>query len=243
MPTDSLLHRATNEYGRLAPVDSLGQLITDGGPVYLETDLNHLIAEPWNAVSAAIFIGIAGYWVYKLRGQFLRFPFLSLSLLLLGIGGVGGTLYHAFRQSETFLLMDWLPILLICVATSAYFVRKAAGKWWPILAIYGIALLLEYLNIEYVGLPMGVNVSYGIMAGMVILPTLWVLIRTRFQHAYLVALAFVSFVAALSFRLYDLESGWPMGTHFLWHSFGAVACHAMFVYTHRLYQIPLPTRS
>ncbi len=231
---DTLLTRQSGFFGRLAPTDSLGRLLTDGGPVYVETDLSHTVAEPWNAISAAVFVGIAAWWIWVLRGRYRQFGYLSLAVALLMVGGVGGTLYHAFRQSRLFLVMDWLPILLICLSASAYYFRKAVGSWRPALWLLAGLFVLQFLNFQFVPVRMAVNVSYVFMAAMVLLPTLWLLVKTRFANAGWVFAALVAFGLAISFRIYDTDSGWHQGTHFLWHTFGAIACHAMFVFTYRL---------
>lgn len=238
MPPDSLLtYPNAGVLGRLAPVDSAGQLITDGGPVYTETDLHHLVAEPFNALSAVIFIFISAYWMWKLRKDFLQHTFLSIANVMLMVGGIGGSVYHAFRQSSAFLLMDWLPILLICLAASAFYFRKAAGSWRPALVTLVVCILIEAINFIWTPVTIAVNVSYAVMGLMVLLPTLLILWRTGFQHGHWVAIALVAFVLALVFRLADTGSSWTMGTHFLWHVFGAVACHTMFLYTYRLYGV------
>src|SRR5262249_1785758 len=75
--------------------------LADGGPKSRETDLSRdrWIVEPWNAATASLFILISLFWAWKLRGRYRQFLFLSLCLLILGVGGIGGTLYHGFRSS------------------------------------------------------------------------------------------------------------------------------------------------
>ena len=96
----------------------------DGGPIYAETNLSHLIVEPYNAISAILFLVVVVYWWSKLRGKYEQHTFLSYVIPILGIGGVGGTLYHAFRYTSIFHYMDWLPILFLCMAGSFYFCYK-----------------------------------------------------------------------------------------------------------------------
>ena len=92
--------------------------LADGGPWYAETRLDRTIAEPWNAVTAAWFLLLVVVWLVRLRGRFRRFPFLTCCLPILAAGGIGGTLYHAFRISSAFFWMDVLPIYLLGLATS-----------------------------------------------------------------------------------------------------------------------------
>ncbi len=208
----------------------------DGGPIYVETNLEHLIAEPFNAVSAALFLGIVAYWFYRIRGQYSRHLFLTITLPVLLMGGVGGTLYHAFRVSQVFLVMDWLPIFLITIAASAYYLFRVLYKWRYVFMVIGGTLLLELINFSIfenrVYSPhTATNVSYAIV-GVVILASVGLLLhRMRYQHGRYVLYALVSFAMALLFRTIDPLAITPVGTHFLWHVFGAVACHFMLYYT------------
>ena len=59
---------------------------------------------------------------------------------------------------------------------------------------------------------------------LVLTPVALVLIRTRFRHGGWVVAGLVSFVIAWIFRLIDPDMGpyLPMGSHWLWHTFGAI---------------------
>ena len=78
----------------------------DGGPIYTETPAEIRaqkpypgpVAEPWNAATAFLFVAVAVFWILRLRGRLSRYPFLAVSLPLLLVGGVGGTLYHGLRS-------------------------------------------------------------------------------------------------------------------------------------------------
>lgn len=208
--------------------------LPDGGPHYTETDLSQLIAEPWNAVTAFLFLIIVGFWVYQLWGEFKEHKFLTAVLPILAIGGVGGTIYHAFRASSVFLVMDWLPILLITLGGSIYFMIKLLGKWY-----YGVLVIiagvgLEFLNFNLVPMRYAINVSYSIMGLLVLSPIIIQLIKTRFFGVQWVGIAFGCFALAILFRTADPEGWLPMGTHFLWHIFGALTCHFMFWYIYKL---------
>src|SRR4051812_42771398 len=54
----------------------------DGGPIYAETDLSRVIAEPWNAASASVFVLVALVWMVRLRGRYREHPFLTACLPL-----------------------------------------------------------------------------------------------------------------------------------------------------------------
>jgi hypothetical protein len=59
-----------------------------------------------------------------------------------------------------------------------------------------------------------------------------VLVRTRFRHAGWVVAGLISFVIAWFFRLLDREVGvyLPMGSHWLWHTFGAATTALVIEY-------------
>jgi hypothetical protein len=215
-------------------IDILLQImrLPDGGPVYSETDLSRLIVEPWNAVSAAFFLGIVLYWYSKLHNSKKRNSFLRYSLPILAIGGVGGTLYHAFRSSHYFLIMDYLPILLICISAGIYFTFKAFPKKRSLLIAASVFVLAQYLTFKFVPDGLSTNISYALLALSILFPTSLWMWRTQFRYYYYVLFALLSFAAALFCRIADFwETPFlPMGTHWLWHTFGALACHLMFLY-------------
>jgi hemolysin III len=205
----------------------IGSRWNDGGPIYTETDLGRVIVEPWNAASALLFLGIALYWLIRLRGRYSQHPFLSVCLPILAAGGLGGTLYHATRASQAFFLMDVLPIFVLCLATSVYLWGRLLPKWW-----YGLALLLPYCIIQWLGSSIlqrhhTINFSYACLAALILLPAVIFLVKTRFRHGAWAALAAVFFAVALYFRYADPQALLPMGTHWLWHTFGAAACWAV----------------
>jgi hypothetical protein len=229
--------------------DPFNVRLPDGGPKYTETiDLNRSIVEPWNAGSALLFLLIVAFWVYRLRGRYRQYAFLTACLPLLAAGGIGGTLYHAFRSSYVFFLLDVQPIGLLCLATSIYLALAAGlGAWararvWPAI-LAGIALVLVVgltAAIRWLtpGPPLQtfINLSYGLLAVLILAPLAVILVRTRFRHGVWVGAALLSFGIALFFRCVDpLQPPLlPMGTHWLWHTFGAAAVAALSEYLYLL---------
>ena len=218
----------------------LQEMLPDGGERYTETNLSDVIVEPWNGASAAFFLFIVGYWAVKLRGQYHRHPFLSVNLPILAIGGIGGTIYHAFRISEVFLVMDWLPIMILCLAASGYFFLKVLPHWSWVVGIVLLSLLSQVMMFYYEWFPphVAVNINYVVMGALILVPTAWVLWKTRFYAGEWVGLALGAFSVAITCRMLDSLALLPMGTHFLWHVFGAIACHSMFWYVFAINQQP-----
>lgn len=206
-------------------------LHTDGGPFYTESNFNDLLPEPFNMVSAALFMFIALYWFAKSSKQNNSFRFLKLSSIILAIGGLGGTIYHGFRIWEWAMWMDWIPILVLCIAAAGYFIyRIYKNIWLAALALLG-AIGLQFLNFYTIPDWLNTSTSYGILAAFIIVPLVMALSKTKFLYWYYPTIALIAFGLALTFRIGD-RSLWlePVGTHFLWHTFGAIACHSMFRY-------------
>jgi hemolysin III len=227
----SILAAATaNQPGRLA----------DGGPIYLETDLTQTIVEPFNTATAVLFVLLAGMWAIALRGRFRQRPFLTFCLPILLVGGVGGTIWHATRTSRVWLMMDWMPIAVLCVASAIYLLSKLLEKRWP----YAFAVIplfwgFQMLNWNVIGSyskHAAIGIGYSSMALLILLPAIGVLLKTHWRNGAWTLGAVICFALAMTFR--STDRAWPdvvpMGTHFLWHAFGLLACHCMIEYLDRL---------
>lgn len=208
--------------------------LRDGGHIYAETNFNHFIVEPYNAASAFIFLIMAFYWLNRLKGRYEQHAFLTSAVVFLTIGAVGGTIYHAFRLHAFFMYMDWLPILLICLMTSIYFLDKILQVWYYAVGVVLLAFLLQGLLFQFVESRNVINLNYAIMGLLVLLPTVLILFKYKFYQWYWVTFALSGFTLALFFRIADKWAMLPMGTHFLWHLFGALAGHFMFMFIFNL---------
>ena len=130
--------------------------------------------------------------------------------------------------------MDWVPILILCMAASVYFWTRILKRPFyavSVILLFFLSQLLirNYLE-QYNHLDWAININYGLMAVMVVAPVLIYLFKTGFRYSRLVFSAIGFFSLALFFRIAD---GWqfpPTGTHFLWHILGAMATHTMFLY-------------
>jgi len=210
----------------------VNQLPPDGGMLYTETNMAQLFPEPLNAITSGFFLAIALYWTAKMRGKFKSNPFLTYCLVLLYIGGIGGTVYHALRQWRVFIMMDWMPIMLLCVSAGVYFLAQST-KWY-----YAVLMVLGYVGLQFSirnllsadNIHLFVNINYALMALLVLLPVLRYLIYTKWKAGKWVGYALLSFALALTFRIADKWEWLSFGTHFLWHSFGAIATFCMFNY-------------
>lgn len=209
----------------------------DHGLIYTETNLHHFFPEPWNMITSAFFLVPAIYWLVKLKGYDRRYVFLSIASWLLLVGCIGGTIYHGLRRWHIFIMMDWLPIALLCLMASVYFWILVLGRWY-----YGILALVVFIAAEVISrsaftidnVQLMISMNYGIMVLMILLPLILLLIKIKWQNVWLVAGALAAFAVALFFRIADSWAILPMGTHFLWHTFGVVATSLIFLFIYKL---------
>jgi hypothetical protein len=238
----------------------LSSRLDDGGPRYTESPPNPnapntpFIAEPWNAITASFFIAIVFAWVWRLRGRYGRFPFLCCCLAILLIGGIGGTLYHAFRTRTIYFYLDVVPIGILGVVSSVYLAVRLwhSRGWWYLFGALAGYLGFSGLVLRVIApLPavqqvtgdinaIRVNATYAALAIVVLIPLIWTLIRTRFRYAGWVVSGFISFVIAWFCRLIDTRMGpyLPMGSHWLWHTFGAITTAMLIEYFYRVEREP-----
>jgi predicted membrane channel-forming protein YqfA (hemolysin III family) len=227
--------------------------LRDRGPRYTETPPDPysadapFIAEPWNAVTASFFVFIAAAWLWRLRGRYRESPFLVACLPILLAGGIGGTLYHGLRTERAYFLLDVIPIQLLALAGSVFIAIKLwKRRGWLYLvgaiAIYiGVSALLFNLLLP-TSRQLAVNLNYAALATMVVLPIAIRLIATKFRHGSWFAAGLVAFAIAWFFRLVDERVGvyLPIGTHWLWHTFGAISTALVIEYFHRVESEPSP---
>ena len=215
-----------------APAGSPG----DFGPIYAETDMSRFPVEPWNTFSNLAFLVLAAYWFLKIRKDWRNHGLLALSLPVLLLGFIGGSLYHATRSHSLWLLMDYLPIMILILTAAIFMWREVLGSLWlTFLVTMSLPTAYRLVTI-FIEIPEGVFVSigYAVLALSVCLPAcVHCALRNRNGAKWLV-LSALSFVLAILFRQYDmaLAKSWllPQGGHFLWHLFGAGSAFSLMQY-------------
>ncbi|CAD5274785.1 MULTISPECIES: ceramidase domain-containing protein [unclassified Imperialibacter] len=211
--------------------------LPDGGPVYHEFHPEWIIVEPWNAISSLLILLPAVYWAFKLNKELKNYLFLAYCMPLLFLGGLGSTLFHAFRNSEFFLWLDVFPTAVLTISLSIYFWIKVLPKWWQIIYIIVPAAGIRYGMYFIVSPHTALNISYAITGTLLFLPILLLLNKIKYRYAGIIGASIALFVLALVFRELDAwkENALPMGTHFLWHiSTGVGAFYlAEFLYRFR----------
>lgn len=200
----------------------------DFGPIYAETDLSRFPVEPWNTYSNLLFLGIIVYLVYSTRCNWRAFPLSVTALPILVVGFIGGTVFHATRSHSLWLILDFVPIFLLGILGACFFWNRLVTNWW-------LALLLVFASLALSGwvrsqpyLPRQINISLGYagLALTILLPATLQCIKEMRSSWILLVSAAVSFSIGITFRIIDRGIGQeilPMGTHFLWHIFGAVS--------------------
>lgn len=204
----------------------------DTGPIYQETIAGRFPVEPFNTYSNFLFLAIIIYFSLKVYRDYPRQIFLAYSLPVLFIGFIGGTIYHATRSHEIWLFMDWVPILLLCLAVSVYFIVRLRLRKRKKSLLIAIVLLLVF-GIRLIPFPENIEISanyIGTAIGL-LLPIFVYIFTTHFYHSGYILLAILSFGLAITFRLMDRFVVFlPMGTHWLWHTFGAISVFFIMSY-------------
>jgi hypothetical protein len=214
-------------------------LMPDGGPVYAEYNPNIHIVEPWNAASSLFMMLPAIYWFFRWRKHTKISPFIGFALIMVFLSGLGSALFHAFRISPLFLMLDVIPSTFLTFAISIWFWLKIVPKKWYVLFIFLPVFLLRFAMSGNLPQHIGTNVTYAISGLLVIIPLLIFLYRNHFNDWHLVVLVLLSFGLALLFRQLDSRP-WlflPQGTHFLWHIFSAAGSYFMLGYLKSAQQI------
>lgn len=221
--------------------------LPDGGPRYVETPPDPAapdappVAEPWNTVTASFFVWIAAYWLWRVRGRYRDLPFLVGCMPILLAGGIGGTLFHGARTQRVYFLLDVIPISLLGLAGATYmayryFGRRRAWVLPGLLLFYAAVNRLFFSALGPMNRQLSINLSYASLAVIVLTPIALVLWRSRFRHGGWVVVGLISFALAWGFRLVDQYSAeyLAMGSHWLWHTFGAISTAAMVQYFYKV---------
>jgi len=210
--------------------------MADGGPVYFETDLNRLIVEPWNAFSSLVLLIPAIYFLFLLRGNYSRYRFIAFFCApLLLLGGLGSTLFHAFRVSSVFLIMDVFPVIVLTLGVSIYFLYRISGNWWVPTIVMILSFGLRWASSPFFEGQGAININYFITGSLIFIPAILYVRKTHAKAVWLIVMSAVLFSLALTFRFVDdlPNPGLSMGTHWLWHVFSASGALLLGMYLYR----------
>ncbi len=210
----------------------------DFGPIYAETDMTRFPVEPWNTMTNLVFLFIIVYFSRKTRLNWKIHPFLIVCLPILTIGFTGGTIYHASRSDRIWLYLDFMPIMILALLASVYFLSEATKKKGAailavITAFFGMGFLRSYLELPKF---LSIAVGYGSLAILIVGSSLLLARKDSWRNVSLIIASLVIFSFGLTFRTIDLTLGkelLPMGTHFLWHLCGGTAVFCLFEFVFR----------
>lgn len=211
--------------------------VADFGPRYAETDLSRFPVEPWNTFSDVIFLLIIVLFAARTRLNLRRHPFIVSALPLLLVGAIGGLLYHATRSSNLWLILDFMPIAILCFGAFLYLwfetLRIKPAIFRAASIIFVGANLLAWTAIRP-QLP-NISLTYALLAADVVASALVHCAARAFRSWRLLALAALLITFAIAAREYDAQSSsvLPMGSHFLWHLFGGASVFALMEYCYR----------
>lgn len=184
-----------------------------------------LLAEPFNALTSTGFLVVAwAGWSLARRTGNRSAGIRGLLALSVAIG-LGSGLWHTLATSWAFIL-DVVPISLFVVVWTWLYARSFLGMRAFLAAAAAVVFLsTAYAVLEVAGV-LHVSLTYTPMLvvwfGLVVLGVVHARGRVSARFSLLAAAAVCAL--ALLFRLIDLAvcPTFPVGTHFLWHSFGAL---------------------
>jgi hypothetical protein len=217
------------------------QQIFDHGPMYNEFVHDTLIHEPWNAYSSLCFFIPVIFWLIYLRGKYRTYGIITALLPLLFLNGLGSTLFHAFRASNWFLLLDWLPAALMTLILSIYFWYRVTQKLWKAISVVLVFYILAFTMVKILSQQTGLSgpsIGYFFTGAAFLVPIIIDLKRNQWKHAGLYVVSLFCLVLALLFRILDYPSpnpfAWlPQGTHFLWHVTSSLAVFTLGFYIYK----------
>ena len=214
-------------------------MIKDNGPMYHEFIADAFIKEPWNAYSSLFFLIPVIFWIWRLRGQYRENWVIVITLPFLLMNGIGSTLYHAFRDSNLYLMLDFMPAIILMIIVATYFWTQILGKWyWGFLIIissYALAGVIMSLVVPVFGRAAG-NMGYLTIGVAFLLPAIIKLIRNNYYKWKLLLTSILLLAGSLLFRSIDYPTPnpfpnlLPQGTHFLWHIFSALSVFSLGYY-------------
>lgn len=193
--------------------------------IYCERTGPRLLAEPLNALSNGSFLIAAGAaWALARRSGGLSAG-LWLLIALAASVGIGSGLWHTLATPWA-MVLDVVPIALFLVWTLWLYARTVLRLSLPI-ALASMAAFLG-LSAYAQGFEEILNGSIAYAPALIILLGLGAY-RARRATAgrYALLLGAGAYAIALVFRVADPEvcSAFPIGTHFLWHSFTGLAAY------------------
>ncbi len=203
----------------------------DFGPIYSETNFNTFPVEPINTLSNLALLFVASYFASK--KDLDRVTRLCAYLLLLSF--VGGTVYHACRSHLVWVIIDSIPLILVCIIVTArnWLLMLKRERLKELSFAISVSLVLLAVVMSYWESFKGGSASYLALASLVIPGSFACSKAIKWLGMKSMALAMLTFLIAIYFRESDFtiyRNLWGVGTHFLWHLFGAASMYFALSY-------------
>ncbi len=174
-------------------------------------------SEPLNALSNLSFV-VAGLLILSFAKK--DRPLRTFGLLVVLVG-FGSATYHTIATKWA-MFADVIPIGICLVWYLWAYLRSAAGfsagRTWSCLVVFGVVSggLAAYTAPDWVN---ETHQYLGALAALLLLA--WYRAEARVPFLF----ATLTFAASMTLRTLDplVCEGWPLGTHFLWHTLNGVA--------------------
>lgn len=183
-----------------------------------------LLVEPFNLASGALFF-VVGYFLWQELKKHEQRPFsLKFLIVMTGLIGAGSMTYHSVSRMWAAVFADILPIAI----TALVFLYMLAKHILRVHALGGILMLALFIFMNLVFKKFVFHAPDGYVS---LIPTLFYLmlisiymIFTKNPSSRNFSLASLVAIIGLTFRIIDpmVCQQFPIGTHFLWHSFMAL---------------------
>jgi hypothetical protein len=210
----------------------------DWGPIYKETLYGRWPVEPWNTVTTLFFLIFVVYWAWKIKHTWRQHPLLVATLPVIFVGFVGGFLYHSFRDNKLWLLMDWGPIMVSALICCVFYWRTLLHSWPQSLAATFVPLFIVIVFLQnYLPTGLLMSLGYPLLTVLVLTPLFLFVRHKKLYELRDLFYAVVCVCSAITLRFLDRTSAMeflPMGSHFLWHTLGALTCHFFIRFNYSL---------
>lgn len=210
------------------------EIMNDGFPKHAETVPGRFPVEPLNAVSNIAFLFILCYWTWKTKFRIRIYPAIVLTMPLLLGAFVAGTMHHLLRSDKV-----WNGIVLLCIFfavinTCIYLWYRITESWLKsFVGVLAVPFIFR-IFLASITLPDKITMStvFVVMALAIMIPAVIHCIQNHLKNLELLVISSISFIIALIFRETDanLIGIFAIGTHFLWHVFGALSIFFMLKY-------------
>lgn len=205
-------------------------------PIYCErTGSTEFFAEPLNVLSNIAFI-LAGFGIYKLlkakRIQKIEYKAALILILLIAIGSF---LFHAIPNSYT-VILDAVPAILSFALITFIFLSKLIGNRILALLIAVLLIPTRFFISSFASTDITSSlIRNSINASVFLLIILWIF--SKYGRVAFEGLGILTvYLLAIIMRIIDLQvcPAFPIGTHFLWHFFNALAVYLTVKFLLRL---------